>query len=253
MISKLRDAGAADVHQHGASWFEADSYLRERFIEHHDPDREGVVNVYVPPFDDPRIWDGAGTMVEEIARQMPAGVGDGFPADAILCSVGGGGLLNGIVAGLEKYLQGNPSCGGKDVRVLAVETRGADSLAHSLRAGELSSLSTITSQATSLGALRVAEKTFSNALSPPAGVRVCSIVGSDAEAARGILRLADEMRLQVELACGISLEVAVSGRLKEVIPDLRPETRVVVIVCGGSNISAEMIAEYRRTLGDGWE
>jgi L-serine/L-threonine ammonia-lyase len=56
----------------------------------------------------------------------------------------------------------------------------------------------------------------------------------------------------VELACGISLEVAVGERLKELIPDLRPETRVVVVVCGGSNITAEMIAEYRLKLQDGW-
>lgn len=253
MISKLRAAGATAVVQHGASWSEADSFLREEFIKNHDSDRDGVVNVYVPPFDDARIWAGAATMVDEIAEQMPPrdGDGDGFPADAIVCSVGGGGLLNGVVGGLEKRVKGYTS--GKEVRVLAVETRGADSLAHALRVGRLSSLAGITSQATSLGALRVCEKTFANAVSPPAGVRVCSMVGSDAEAARGILRLADEVRLQVELACGISLELAVAGRLKEVIPDLSPETRVVVVVCGGSNISAEMIAEYRQRLGEGWE
>jgi L-serine/L-threonine ammonia-lyase len=140
----------------------------------------------------------------------------------------------------------------KSVRVIAVETSGADSLAHSLREGRLCSLPAITSQATSLGALCVAEKTFANAVSPPKGVEVSSVVGSDAEAARGVLRLADEMRLQVELACGIALEVAVNGRLKEVVPDLNPETRVVVVVCGGSNITAEMIAEYRRRLEEGW-
>jgi L-serine/L-threonine ammonia-lyase len=91
-----------------------------------------------------------------------------------------------------------------------------------------------------------------NAQSPPAGIDVTSVVGSDAEAARGVVRLADETRLQVELACGISVEVALGERLKEVIPDLGPETRVVVVVCGGSNITAEMIAEYRVKLQDGW-
>jgi L-serine/L-threonine ammonia-lyase len=116
----------------------------------------------------------------------------------------------------------------------------------------LSSLKAITSQATSLGALRVAPKTFENARSPPSGVEVSSVVRSDAEAARGIVRLADELRLQVELACGICVEVAVGGRLKEVIPDLTLESRVVVVVCGGSNVTAEMIADYRRQIQEGW-
>ncbi|KAJ5172199.1 hypothetical protein N7492_004792 [Penicillium capsulatum] len=252
MIAKLRDAGATAVIPYGASWFEADSYLRKEFIEKNDCEAD-VVNIYVPPFDDARIWDGAATMVDEIGGEMPPRDGDGFPADAIVCSVGGGGLLNGIVAGLGRYLQSHAPATGKDVCVVAAETQGADSLALALRMGGLSSLPAITSQATSLGALCVAEKTFLNAQSPPAGVRVSSMVGSDAEAARGIVRLADETRLQVELACGISLELAVAGRLKEVIPDFGPETRVVVIVCGGSHITAEMIAEYRQRINDGWK
>ncbi|KAJ5647662.1 tryptophan synthase beta subunit-like PLP-dependent enzyme [Penicillium lividum] len=262
MITKLRSAGASDVVQHGASWFEADTYLRENFIEKQPAD-ENIVNVYVPPFDHPDIWDGAGSMVDEIASQLPvreAGgrqVAGAFPADAIVCSVGGGGLLNGVVAGLEKHMDefgsGTDIPGVKRVHVLAVETSGADSLALSLRNGRLSTLDAITSQATSLGALCVAKKTLANAKYPPPGVQVSSLVGSDAEAARGILRLADETRLQVELACGISLEIAVAGRLKEVMADLTADSRVVVVVCGGSNITAEMIAEYRQRLDEGWE
>lgn len=262
MISKLRDAGAADVIQHGASWFEADSYLRERFIDNPASRAQAAnVNVYVPPFDHPLVWEGAGSMISEIAAQLPPRErGDGaagFPADAIVCSVGGGGLFNGIVGGLEQCIHRDGDdasrAATKDVHVVAVETRGADSLALSFREGELSSLPAITSQATSLGALRVSERTFTYAVSPPAGIKVSSVVGSDAEAARGIVRLADEVRVQVELACGISLDVAVSGKLKEVVPGLNPQSRVVVVVCGGSNITAEMIAEYRKQLQEGWE
>jgi L-serine/L-threonine ammonia-lyase len=251
MVSKLRAAGATEVLQHGESWFEADAFLREQFIEKQDQNRKDGQggNVYVPPFDHERVWEGAGGMIEEIMGQLSTD-GEVLP-DVVVCSVGGGGLFNGVVWGLERCLAKGMEK-EKSVRVIAVETSGADSLAHSLREGRLSSLPAITSQATSLGALCVAEKTFANAVSPPKGVEVSSVVGSDAEAARGVLRLADEMRLQVELACGIGLEVAVNGRLKEVVPDLNPETRVVVVVCGGSNITAEMIAEYRRRLEEGW-
>ncbi|BDD60710.1 hypothetical protein MPDQ_006578 [Monascus purpureus] len=261
MVAKLRTAGAEEVIQHGASWFEADTYLREKFINNQDDDDDRR-NIYIPPFDHPEIWKGASTMVPEIATQLPPRddpEGSSlFPADAIVCSVGGGGLFNGIVEGLGEYLQLQSSREEeleekrKPVHVLAVETQGTASLALSLQKGSLQSLPAITSLATSLGALQVAPQTLKHAQSPPAGVVVTSVAGSDAEAARGVVRLADEMRLLVELACGISVDVA-GQRLKEVAKDLTPDSRVVVIVCGGSNITAEKVAEYRQRLKDGWE
>lgn len=259
MINKLHQAGATEVIQHGASWFEADTHLREQFIiPEHNVDG---ANVYVPPFDHPLVWEGASSMIDEIARQLPAREGEGegggganaFAADAVICSVGGGGLFNGLVGGLERCLKGSDSGANKNVLVLAVETRGAHALAHSLREGKLSSLDAITSQATSLGALQVSSRTFELASNPPPGVEVTSVVRSDAEAARGVVLLADETRLQVELACGVSVEVAVGKELKKAIPNLNPETRVVVVVCGGSNVSAEIVAGYREQLAAGWE
>jgi L-serine/L-threonine ammonia-lyase len=261
MISKLRAAGATAVIQHGSSWFEADTYLRLTYIDTsvaEDSDATKKRNIYVPPFDHPDIWKGAATMIPEIATQLPPRDSGPFPADAIVCSVGGGGLFTGIVDGLGGYLQSHPTpdiitgTTLSNVRVLAAETHGTDSLAHSLRKGSLQSLPAITSLATSLGALCVAPRTLQNAQSPPEGVDVVSVVGSDAEAARGVVRLADEARLQVEMACGISVEIAAGERLRDAVPGLTKDSRVVVVVCGGSNVTAEMIAEYRQRLLSGW-
>ncbi|KAF7589436.1 hypothetical protein BBP40_004273 [Aspergillus hancockii] len=259
MISKLRAAGATDVIQYGSSWFEADTYLRQTYIETADDYTAEKKNIYVPPFDHPDIWKGAGTMVPEIATQLPPRDTGVFPADAIVCSVGGGGLFIGIVDGLGSYLRAHPTPDVitgttlRKVRVLAAETVGAHSLAHSLREKSLQSLPAITSLATSLGALCVAPRALENAQSSPEGVEVVSVVGSDAEAARGVVRLADEARLQVELACGISVEVVAGERLRDAVPGLTKDSRVVVVVCGGSNVTAEMIAEYRQRLQSGWE
>lgn len=254
------------VIQQGRSWSEADTYLRENFIDNQEsgPDAETTVNVYVPPFDHPLIWEGAATMIDELARQLPPPLelgesdeGD-FPADAILCSVGGGGLFNGVIEGLETHFNSAGATSGsserkKEVHVLAVETVGANSLAHSIALGRLTPLPAITSKATSLGALCVAKKTFRNAKSPPNGIKVDCVVGTDSEAAKGVVRLADDMRLQVELACGISLETAVSEKLHRVLPHLTSQSRVVVIICGGSNVNAEMIAKFREWIYMGWE
>lgn len=56
---------------------------------------------------------------------------------AIILSVGGGGLLAGVVAGLQDV-------GWLDVPIIAVETRGADSFNAAVRAGQLVTLPDIT-------------------------------------------------------------------------------------------------------------
>ncbi|KAJ5895082.1 tryptophan synthase beta subunit-like PLP-dependent enzyme [Penicillium taxi] len=258
MIKKLYAAGASDVLRHGASWFEADTFLRETFIENEDSKSDSITrNIYVPPFDHRDIWRGAGTLVDELVKQLPprhcneTASSCSFPADAIVCSVGGGGLLNGIVDGLERHLPlYQPTV--KNVQIIAVETAGADSLAHSLSKGSWKSLSAITSKAITLGALRVAQQTFKNAHSPPPGIKVTSIVGTDADAAMGVVRLCDELRLEVELACGISVQVGLD-RLREAMTDLTPDSRVVIVICGGSGVTSEMIVDYRQRLQNGWK
>ncbi|KAJ9491686.1 hypothetical protein VN97_g1536 [Penicillium thymicola] len=264
MIKKLRAAGASNVIRHGASWFEADAYMRETFIENQNQDSKPDIlarNIYVPPFDHHDIWQGAGTLVDELVKQLPPRDNvDGnpdtyrpFPADAIVCSVGGGGLLNGIIEGLERHLPTyQPATLRKKVRILAVETAGADSLAHSLRIGSLQPIPAVTSQAITLGALCVAQQTLKNVQSPPPGVEVTSIVGTDADAARGVVRLCDELRLEVELACGISVQVGLD-RIREVMTDLTPDSRVVIVVCGGNDVTSELITDYRQKLENGWQ
>jgi L-serine/L-threonine ammonia-lyase len=248
MIKKIEAAGAAKVIQVGANWKEADAYLREVILA---KDRNGV---YVPPFDHPDIWEGHSFMVDEIKRQLEAGEtdakganshfnGHSAPAsakpDAIICSFGGGGLFAGIIQGLD-------AAHWSDVPVLAVETAGAACLNASLRADELVTLPGITSQATSLGCSRAAEQAFRYAQRPS----VRSVVLSDAEAAMGCWRLADDERVMVELACGVSVALCYNGRLEEALGrPLTPESKVVVILCGGSNVTVDMLAGWRKEFG----
>lgn len=129
--------------------------------------------------------------------------------------------------------------------ILALETSGADSLATSLHAGHLITLPEITSMATSLGAKRVSAKTFELAQHEA----VKSVVLTDADVARACCRFADDERLLVEMACGASVAVCYDGCLRNILPHLTPESKVVVVVCGGSNISLETLADYRQRFG----
>lgn len=228
MLAKLRTAGATRVVQVGASWLEADRHLREVELKN-DPN-----GVYVPPFEHEKIWEGCSTMIDEIEEQMS----DVGRPDAVILSVGGGGLFLGALQGCDRNY-------GPDMRVLAVETKGADSLNLSLQAGKLITLQAVTSIATSLGALRVSESAFREAQRP----NVNSIVVKDKEAAMGCWRFLDDERMMVEPSCGASIAICYNGKLKSILPSLTPESKVVVIVCGGSAVTLDLMSEYKRTYG----
>ncbi|KUJ15519.1 tryptophan synthase beta subunit-like PLP-dependent enzyme [Mollisia scopiformis] len=243
MIQKLKLLGA-DVVQIGKHWSEADTYLRDELLA---KDADGI---YVHPFDHKDIWEGHSSMIDEIEVQMRYQGG----YDAVVCSVGGGGLFCGIMQGLERngHLGQNESSrkstGG--VRVLAMETIGADSLNVSVKQGELTRLPAITSIATSLGATQVAEQAFRWSQRP----EVVSHTLTDAEAAMACVQFADDERIIVETACGAAVATAYIGTLHSVLfPELSKEEfagkTVVLIVCGGSNITLQILEKYKEQYG----
>ena len=237
MIAKLRVAGAHDIIQYGASWFEADTYLRETVLV--EARQRGERAVYVAPFDDPAIWAGHATLVDEIVGNLGSGeAGSGIDSvKAVVCSVGGGGLFCGIVQGLEKHNLDH------QVKVVALETEGADSLYQSVHAREHITLERISSIATSLGARKVADKTYEYATQEGNNV-ICERL-SDSEAILGCIELAEWERVLVEPACGINVAVCMNGRLAKLIPDLKQADKVVVVVCGGSNVNIDMMAKWK--------
>lgn len=240
MIARIRAAGASEVVQFGVSWKEADQHLREVVVVR--AEGRGEEAVYVPPFDHEDVWDGHKTLVDELCGQL--GEMGERPPEVMVCSVGGGGLFNGIVQGVQEA--GDAWAG---TTVLAMETLGADSLHQALVSDELVTLQGITSQATSLGATRVSQRTFDLARNNKSTVK--SVVLTDAEAAMGCWRLADHERLLVELACGVNVAVCFGGRLEKALGRrVQRDEKVVIVVCGGSNVTVNMVAGWRHEFGD---
>jgi len=241
IVQKLRTLGA-NVVVNGAHFYEADKFMRDELMS-----KDSNAH-YVPPFDHPDVWEGNGTLVDELEKQMQ----DVGGYQGLVCSVGGGGLLTGIMEKLEAYgrLQGG-SLDKRGVRVLAMETEGADSLSCSLKNQKLSKLDGITSIATSLGATQVAKRCFEMAQRP----EVTSAVFSDAEAAMGSVCFADDERMLVEPACGVSIAPVYNDTLSTLLfPDLLDsefsKLNVVIVVCGGSKASLQILDEYKRTYGN---
>ncbi|MDT3723335.1 pyridoxal-phosphate dependent enzyme, partial [Pseudomonas oryzihabitans] len=77
---------------------------------------------FVPPYDDPDVIAGQGTVAMEILRQHPGRL------DAIFVPVGGGGLIAGIAAYV-KYLR-------PEIRVIGVEPDDSNCLQQAMAAGE---------------------------------------------------------------------------------------------------------------------
>jgi threonine dehydratase len=88
--------------------------------------------VFVPPYDDPLVIAGQGTIGMEILKQMP----DAEHLDAIFGAVGGGGLVAGICEYVKRI--GNPR-----TRVVGAETFDGDAMARSLDKGERVTLSEV--------------------------------------------------------------------------------------------------------------
>ncbi|PWC39585.1 pyridoxal-phosphate dependent enzyme [Azospirillum sp. TSO35-2] len=208
---------AAEVIVHGPSWQEANAHAQSLM---------GEGDAFLHPFDNELLWDGHATMIDEVART-------GWRPDAVVVSVGGGGLMCGVVEGLRRN-------GWADVPVVAVETHGADSLAQSIAAGHRVELPGITSVATSLGARQVCARAFEFAAAHP----VVSVVVSDGEAVQACLGFLDDHRVLVEPACGASLALAYRRHAA-----LQPFEKVLVIVCGGATATVETLQAWSSQFG----
>lgn len=210
---KIRAIGA-EVVVHGSVWDESNQHALQLC------EKDGTV--YVPPFDHHDIWDGNATLIDEVHA-------DGTDFDAVICAVGGGGLMCGVLEGLHRN-------GFKHIPVLAVETEGAASLHAAMQAGELVTLPEIKSIATSLGAKRVARQAFE--WTKRHDVR--SVLVSDAQAVSACRRFADDVRILVEPACGAALSV-----VYHCAPALAPFEKPLVVVCGGIGVDLAKLEAWK--------
>jgi len=214
----LIEQEGASVIVHGASWHEA-NVLAQSMLD--------FATAFVHPFDDARLWAGHATLIDEVVRANAS-------FDVVVLSVGGGGLLSGVVEGLRRNdLQNVP--------VIAIETEGADSLARSVNAGHRIELSAISSIATTLGAKSVCENAFN--LTQTTDVR-CAVV-SDLEALDACQRFLEDHRVLVEPACGASL-ASIYSKERNLLAEFEAP---LVVVCGGATTTLQQIVEWRKARG----
>ena len=212
--NRIKKTGA-EVIVHGKVWDEANQRAKELS---QDADTE-----YVPAFDHPVLWEGHSTLVDEVLEVCPQ-------VDVMVTSVGGAGLLAGILTGLMRH-------GRTDCRIIACETEGAASFAAAMKAGHPVRLPRIDTVATSLGAAKVAAWPVRHLRD----FRHQCVVLRDEDAIMGVVRFASDLRQLVEPACGVSLAVAYLDH-----PAIADAHDVVIVVCGGVSVSAQLVAGWAR-------
>jgi len=204
---------SAEVIVWGQSWQEA---------HQHALTLVDVEAAYLHPFDDPLIWEGHASLIDEVLTA-------GLKPDAVLLSVGGGGLLCGVAEGLQK-------AGLSKVVLVTSETIGAASFYKSVQAGEVVELERISSVATTLGAKQVARQ----ALEVSRNFEVIPHVVTDREAIDACLLFADDHRVVVEPACGAALALVYKN-----VDALKDVKDILLIVCGGAGVNYGKLVELK--------
>jgi L-serine/L-threonine ammonia-lyase len=212
-LLRLEDS---EVIVHGASWQEANELALSLV---------GPTDAFLHPFDDPLLWQGHATVIDEVARA-------GLTPDAVVLSVGGGGLLSGVAEGLHRNGWGH-------IPIIAVETEGAASFHAAAQAGDTVQLDQINSIATSLGAKRVCEQ----AVQWSKKHTIHSVLVSDKNAVDACERFLADHRVLVEPACGASLALGYENSTA-----LEPFKTVLIIVCGGATATVDQLRQWANTL-----
>jgi threonine dehydratase len=165
---------------------------------------------YIHGFDDPDIIAGQGTMGLEILEQVP-------DVEAIVCPVGGGGLLAGICVAVKALRP--------DVKIIAVESTATGNLSAALRSQRPVKVPRRATLADGLATLTVGTNAFGLIRR-----RVDRVVKVEERwISLAILRMLELEKTVVEGAAAVPLAAFMSGK----ISGLRGK-RVVLVVCGGN-------------------
>lgn len=214
----------ASVVLHGADFDVAkeEAHRLEKFY--------GLTNI--PPFDDPYVIAGQGTIGVEILRQTSL-----QDLEAIFCSVGGGGLIAGIGVYIKRI--------APHVKIIGVETYDANAMVQSLQQGHRAVLDDVGLFADGAAVKTVGQETF----------RICQevvdeiIQVSTDEICAAIKDVFEDTRSIVEPAGALAL----AGLKRYVIANPSPNPkRSLVAIASGANMNFDrlrFVAE-RAALGE---
>lgn len=175
--------------------------------------------VFIPPFDDPRIIEGQGTVGLEIYKELP-------DVDYLFIPVGGGGLASGVGTYFKTY---SPA-----TRIIGVEPAGAPSMKRAFKEGHPITLSEIDSFVDGAAVKRVGDLTYAICREVLDGIHLVK----EGKVCSTILKLYNENAIVVEPAGALSI-----AALEDFSEDIRGKT--VVCIVSGSNNDIDRMQEIK--------
>lgn len=179
----------------------------------------------VPPFDDPHIITGQGTVGLEIARDMQA---LGLAPDIVSAPASGGGLMAGIALAIHHHFP--------QAKLFTAEPDGYDDHARSLASGQRQRH-------------HAQNRTFCDALMAPepgeltfainSRLLAGGVAATDAEVTQAMALAFRELKLVVEPGGSVALAALLAGRMEA-------GGKTVVIVLSGGNVDAGLYADAIR-------
>ena len=173
---------------------------------------------FIPPFDDPEVIAGQGTIGFEILKQHPD------PIDAVFVPVGGGGLIGGIGAYIKSVRP--------EIRVIGVEPEDADAMARSLASGRRVLLDHVNIFADGVAVRQVGKETFRLAKKVVDEI----IVVSNDEICAAMKDLFEDRRSILEPAGALAMAGAKAWLAKK-----KYKNRNYVVLASGANVNFDRL------------
>ena len=166
--------------------------------------------VFVPPFDDPLIVAGQGTVGLEIAEEA------GDDLEVVVVPVGGGGLIAGVATALANSRRA--------VKVIGVEAAGAPAMRSAVTSGRPVALDRVSTMADGIALKSVCDLTLSHVQAYVDDV----IVVTEEEISRALLLLIERSKAVVEPAGAVGLAAILAGKV--------PGSGAALAVLSGGNV-----------------
>jgi len=172
--------------------------------------------VFVPPFDDPLIIAGQGTIALELVEQAPE-------AETVVVPVGGGGLIAGVAAALAAL---RPS-----VRVIGVEAAGAASMRASVASGQCVRLPRVETMADGIAVKSPSPLTLAHVLAYVEEL----VTVTEEEISQAVVLLLERAKAVVEPSGAVALAAVLAGKVGGSGP--------VLALLSGGNVDPLLLAK----------
>ncbi|ACS30046.1 threonine ammonia-lyase [Micrococcus luteus] len=173
--------------------------------------------VFIPPFDDPAVIAGQGTVGLEILDVLP-------DVDTVIMGIGGGGLIAGTAVALKEAARRR----GRTVRVIGVQAATAAAFPGSLEEGRVQVLESVSTIADGIAVGRPGALPLRIAAELVDAV----VTVTDDEIAAALVHLLERSKLVVEPAGAVGVAALLAGRTA----DLGFELGTTAVILSGGNI-----------------